>query len=192
MIEREGDIIPFPPPPPRKKNPMYKKVWINYMLGHNKPGLDSEVFNDLLDTLSVKELKILKRQEDLIERVVEICKMTKIVLLKTIREDYGFDVQNCNNGDIWIDASEDVANLTPEWIKKGQLPYSGWYLTFNGDDNEFMPWARNMLLQEVRINGWTRYMEHKLDVAATGKKNPFEIGAQLPMVPWGGSGGNYL
>ena len=101
-------------------------------------------------------------------------------------------MQNCNNGDVWIDISEDVEKLTPEWITKGQLPYSGWYLTFNGDDNEFMPWARNMLLQEVRINGWIRYMEHNLDVAATGGKNPFEIAAQLPTVPWGGSGGNYL
>lgn len=172
---------------------MYKKVWINYMLG-NKAGLDSEVFNELLDSLSVKELKILKRHEDLIDRVVEICKMSKMELLQTIRNSYGFDVQNCNNGDVWIDATEEVEALTPEWIKKGQLPYSGWYLTFNGDDNAFVPWARNMLLQEVRANGWMRYMEHKLDLAAGEKKNlknPFEISAELPIVPWYGSGGNY-
>ncbi len=171
---------------------MYKKVWINYMLGHNKPGLDSDVFNDLLDQLGVKELKILKRHDDLIERVVEICKMTKMALLQTIRNNYGFEVQSCNNGDVWIDVDDSVEALSPEWITKGQLPYSGWYLTFNGDDNEFVPWARNMLLQEVRTNGWMRYMEHKLDVAAGKIKNPFEITAELPMVPWGGSGGNYL
>ena len=170
---------------------MYKKVWINYMLGHNKPGLDSEVFNALLDSLGVKELKILKRHDDLVERVVEICKLSKMGLLKTIRNDYGFDVQNCNNGDVWISVPEETEKLTPEWIEKGQLPYCGWYLTFNGDDNDFVPWARNMLLQEVRTNGWVRYMEHKLDVAA-GTKNPFEITAALPMTPWGGSGGNYL
>ena len=171
---------------------MHKKVWINYMLGHNKPGLDSEVFNDLLDSLSVKELKILKRHDDLVKRVVEICKLTKMGLLQTIREDYGFDIQNCNNGDVWIEASEVVENLTPKWITKGQLPHCGWYLTFNGDDNEFAPWARSMLLQEVRINGWIRYMEHKLDVATASKKSPFEIGAQLPTMPWVGSGGNYI
>lgn len=171
---------------------MYKKVWINYMLGHNKPGLDSKVFSELLDTLGVKELRILKEHDDLSERVVGICKMTKMALLKALRDNYGFNVQSCNNGDVWVEASEDVEALMPKWITKEQLPYSGWYLTFNGEDNDFVPWARNMLLQEVRINGWIRYMEHKLDAATTGKKNPFEIEAQLPMVPWGGSGGNYL
>lgn len=171
---------------------MYKKVWINYMLGHNKPGLDSAVFNTLLDQLAVKELKVLKRHDDLVERVIEICKLTKMGMLKTIRDDYKFEVTNCENGDVWIDASDSCEGLTPDWIKPQQLPHCGWYLSFNGDDNEFMPWARNMLLQEVRVNAWMRYMEHKLDVASgkPGKtQNPFEMGPQLP---WVGSGGNYL
>jgi hypothetical protein len=171
---------------------MHKKVWINYMLGHNKPGLDSKVFNSLLDQLAVKELKVLKRHDDLVARVVEICKLTKMGLLKAIRDDYKFEVQNCQNGDVWVDASDSVDGLTPDWIDKGQLPHCGWYLTFNGDDSEFVPWARNLLLQEVRVNAWMRYMEHKLDVAS-GKsgnaQNPFEMGPQLP---WVGSGGNYL
>lgn len=162
------------------------------MLGHNKPGLDSKIFNELLDSLGVKELKVLKRHVDLTERVVEICKLTKMGLLKTIRDDYKFKVENCQNGDVWIEASDSVDGLTPDWIDDGQLPYTGWYLTFNGDDNEFMPWARNMLLQEVRVNAWMRYMEHKLEVAS-GKsekaQNPFEMG---PHLPWAGSGGNYL
>ena len=170
---------------------MHKKVWINNILLYNKAGLDSEVFNGLLNSLSVRELKVLKKNGDLIERVVEICKLTKMGLLKTIRGDYGFDIQNCENGDVWISAAEDVENLTPEWITKGQLPFHGWYLSFNGEDNTFVPWAQNMLLQEVRINGWQRYMEHKLEIA-TSNKNPFEIGARIPVTPQGGSGGNYL
>jgi hypothetical protein len=190
-LEREGDIVPFLPPPSKEKIMMHKKIWINHMLIHNKSGLDSKVFNELLDSLGVKELKILKRYDDLVARVVGICKMTKIDLLKTIRDDYRFDAQNCNNGDIWVDASDTAEDLTPEWITEGQLPHCGWYLTFNGEDNEFVPWARNILLQEVRINGWVRYMEHKLDAVA-GKRNPFEIPATIPGMPWAGSGGNYL
>ena len=170
---------------------MHRNVWINYMLAHNRTGLDSKIFSSLLDSLGIKDLKILKKNDDLVERVVEICKMSKMKLLMEIRDKYNFDVQNCSNGDIWIDGDDAVEGLTPDWIKKGQLPYSGWYLKFNGEDNEFEPWARNMLFQEVRINMWLRYMEHKLD--SVSEKNPFELKQQdsLPW-PWGGSGGNYL
>lgn len=163
------------------------------MFEHNKAGLDSKVFNTLLNTLGVKELKILKRHDDLIERVVEICKLTKMGLLKTIRNDYKFDVQNCRNGDLWIEADESIGKLTPDWIKKDQLPYSGWYLTFNGNDNNFSSWARNLLLQEVRFNVWMRYMEYKMDIASRKKdntKNPFERADDLSWISQGF--GNYI
>lgn len=172
---------------------MHKKVWINYLFGHDKTGLDYKIFNTLLDSLGVKELKILKRHDDLIERVSEICKLTKMGLLKTIRNDYKFDIQNCQNGDLWIEAGESIDKLTPDWIKKGQLPYSGWYLTFNGDDNNFSSWARNLLLQEVRFNVWMRYMEYKMDIASREKentKNPFESEDDFSWISQGF--GNYI
>lgn len=169
---------------------MHKKVWIKYMLAHSLTGLDSKVFNSLLDPLSIKELKILKKNEDLIERVTDICKMSKMKLLVEIRDKYGFEVSNCQNGDVWIDGAASNEGLTPDWIKKGQLPFSGWYMRFNGDDSEFVPWARNMLFQEVRINMWLRYMEHKLDKVST-KSNPFELEQQGSPF-WKGSGGNYI
>lgn len=179
----------------RKKFTMHKKVWINYMFAHNKTaGLDSKVFNDLLDPLTAKELKILKKNEDLIARVTEICKLSKMAMFKHIKTDYDFEISNCSNGDIWVDASDVTDKLVPDWIKPGQLSHSGWYLSFAGVENEFMPWARNLLLQEVRVNMWLRYMEHKLDMA-TSKKNPFEVNAQVNL-PWVGdsfgSGGNYV
>ena len=173
---------------------MNKKIWINYMLKSNEPGLDSKMFSGLLDTLGVKELRILKKNEDLIDRVMEICKFTKMGLLKTIRNDYKFEIQNCQNGDVWLEAGDSVEELTPSWIRKGQLPYAGWYLTFNGDNDTFSPWARSMLLQEVRVNLWVRYMEHKIKVASIKPekiKNPFESEKQ-PAIGSGGAYGNYI
>lgn len=160
------------------------------MLSQNKTGVDSKVFNELLDVLSAKELKILKKNEDLITRVTEICKLSKMSMFKHIKTDYGFKIDNCQNGDVWIDASEVTDPFVPEWIKPKQLVHSGWYLSFSGVENEFMPWARNLLLQEVRVNMWLRYLEHKLEMAAN-KKNPFEVNAQVSL-PWAGSGGNYI
>jgi hypothetical protein len=193
-----GGYLPLPSSSPKEKNPMYKKVWINYMLARNKTGLDSKIFNELLDPLTAKELKILKKNGDLVTRVTEICKLTKMGMFKHIKNDYGFEITNCQNGDVWIDASDTTDTLVPEWIKEGQLTHSGWYLTFAGDENEFMPWARNLLLQEVRVNMWLRYMEHKLDLLVKSnhsKKNPFEVNAKVSL-PWVGdsfgSGGNYV
>jgi hypothetical protein len=172
---------------------MSKKVWINYMLGHNKPGLDTEIFNGLLDPLTTRELKIMKKNEDLLNRVIEICKLTKMAMLKHIRDDYGFKIDDCQNGDLWIDASDACEGLMPAWADQIVLPHTGWYLSFQEDDDDFMPWARNLLLQEVRINMWMRYYEHKLDLAAaSSKKNPFEVTAQVDVeLPWNGYG-NYL
>lgn len=172
---------------------MYKKIWIKYMLSQDKTGVDSKVFNELLDSLSAKELKILKKNEDLVTRVTDICKLSKMSMFKHIKTDYGFKIDNCSNGDIWVDAGDVTDPLVPEWIKAGQLAHSGWYLSFAGVENEFMPWARSLLFQEVRVNMWLRYMEHKLDMA-TSKKNPFEVNAQVSL-PWAGpvgSGGNYI
>jgi hypothetical protein len=191
MIGWGGGVVPLPPP--SRESIMNKKVWINYMLGHNKPGLDSKMFSGLLDTLGVKELRILKKHDDLIERVVEICKFTKMGLLKTIRNDYKFEIQNCQNGDVWIEGGESVEKLTPSWISKGQLPYAGWYLTFNGENDSFSPWARRILLQEVRINLWLRYMEHKIEIASIKPektKNPFEPATQV--YGPGSAYGNYV
>lgn len=177
-----------------------KKVWINYMLAHNRTGLNSEIFNQLLDPLPVKELKILKKNDDLIEEVVAICKMTNTQLIKRLRDEYGFEISDCQNGDLWIDATDVNEPLTPEWVKKQTLPYEGWYLTTEDSSEQvlepFAPWARQLLLQEVRINGFMRYFKHKLAVASEKKvKNPFEeAGAATGSLslPWRRSGGNYI
>lgn len=166
-----------------------KKTWINYMIAHNRVGLNSEIFNSLLDPLPIRQLRILKKNDDLVERTTEICKMTKMGLLIELRDKYGFEITNCQNGDVWIDGDASNDGLTPDWIEQGQLPFAGWYMKFNGEDNEFEPWARNMLFQEVRTNMWIRYMEHKIAEASKKTQNPFE---QQQSLPWNGSGGNYL
>jgi hypothetical protein len=168
-----------------------KKVWINFMLARNRTGLDSEVLNSLLDRLSLQELKILKKNDDLMDRVTEICKMTSSQLMGCLRDEYGFEINDCQNGDLWIDAGDANEPFVSDWVKEIKLPHDGWYVTTDPKTegiDQFVPWARNLLMQEVRVNAALRYFKHKLSTASVKKgKNPFEEDA-----PWGGSGGNYI
>ncbi len=176
---------------------MNKRIWINFMASKNREA-DSSLIKELLEPLPLKELKIIKKYPELVARVGEICRYSKTQMAAHLREAYDIDTTSCQNGDVWVQADE-VDDLQPDWStrEKGgtgvRLPYNGWYLTHAGEENEFMPWARALLFQEVRENGWMNYMEHKLKIAA-GKKNtnPFEEDVAAAMgVPWYGSGGNY-
>lgn len=113
------------------------------------------VFQVLLDGLSAKELRILRKHEDLSDRVLIISKTPYTTLLNTIKESYGLLVENYHSGGVWI-STELLQDSIPDWHKS---THSGWYLTAN--QGEFEVWARHFLMQEVRINIWLRYVEHK-------------------------------
>ena len=155
----------------------------------NPDNFNEHAFSAILDEASVDELQILRKNEDLMARVQEISRMDKKALSKCIREEHNFSIDDCNNGDIWIDASTAAERFLPSWVGGSQLPYCGWYLEFEkGEENDFTTWARNLLFQEVRVNIWIRYMEHKIDLLAK-HKNPFQLGSSNRLI---GSGGNYI
>ena len=137
---------------------MNKGLWLNnLMIGQN----GNEVFRRLIEDLSGKELRILRRNQDLIERVTEISRMSVSRMLDTLKEDYSLEIHDCDTGEIWVDASDVNKEFSPEWTKS---EHSGWFLEFDARferGEHFDVWATRFLMKEVRINIWLRYMEYK-------------------------------
>lgn len=128
----------------------------NLMVGQQ----GNAAFKRLTSSLSTKELKILRKHPDLIERVSAISKMNVRELEAELKEEFSLEVEPSSNGDCWI-STDALDPYVPEWAKTG---HCGWYMGF--DDTsllgaDFEDWAQNFLLQEVRMNIWLRYMEHK-------------------------------
>jgi hypothetical protein len=146
-----------------EKTLMNKNVWIGSILVGCSSGMEArKTIRDLIKTLSAKELQRLNKHRDLVKRVWEICGYTKVEMRKLLSsKDYNFDFSDYED-DVYIQA-EGTTSLEAEWStrrkkEKGRvrLPWPGWYLSYNDD---FMPWARNLLLQEVRENLWVRVIE---------------------------------
>ena len=115
---------------------------------------DSE-YQRLLNGLSVKEIQILKRHPDLIAKVHEITKFTQVQISAELREEYDLEVDEYLTRDQWI-GTEKLEECLPDWFTS---VHCGWYISSH--DNEFEEWGRNFLMQEVRMNIWLRYLEHK-------------------------------
>jgi hypothetical protein len=120
---------------------------------------EGATFQGLLEALSLKELRILCKHEDLVDRVSEITKMSDQELLEVVKEDYQLEPANCATGDVWLGVENLEDRIPEDFVTR----HSGWYLSLK--DGEFNVWAKHFLMQEVRINIWIRYLEHK-------KKNP--------------------
>jgi len=156
-----------------------------------------ETMKALLKTFSLKELKVIKKYPELVSRIAEIAKYTKIQLKTHLAEKYNINsVQS--TGDVWIEA-EGLEDLEPEWLVggkdcryKGILPMSGWYLSYSEPENAFEPWARNLLLQEVRENLWFRWMEHKTKSTSSSKKSKSSEELAEDWEYYVGSGGQFL
>ncbi len=116
-----------------------------------KPG----IMQHLLKDLSSLELDILRGYDDLMERTLEISRMSEKDLLDKIREShYLLTEHTYGTGDVYVDADTVVESM-PKWIDMSG--HFGWFLRLvNG---EFSAWARRFLMQEVRINLWIRHME---------------------------------
>ena len=120
-------------------------------------GMTGEGLKPLLDILSNKELKVLRLYEDLREQVAKISRMNAGELIKVVEDRFGLEVSHTHvDSDLWIGFEDDLEALQPKWIKYSHF---GWYLTV--EDGEFATWARDMLMQEVRVNIWMRYLRHK-------------------------------
>lgn len=157
-----------------------RAILINRVMAAGTP-VQGRVFQELLDPFSDKEVAILHKNQDLVDRAKEISCMTREQLLATIKDGYGLEVTDCENGDLWITADA-LVGVTPAWTK-GKLPYGGWYLTFQQSDNDFDPWARHFLMQEVRTYIWSRYMEKKLEERRILKRQRKQYGSQIEDLP---------
>jgi hypothetical protein len=115
----------------------------------------NSAFQKLLEGLSVKELEILRRYPELIDRVREIAKMTEVQALAVLKEDYRLEVDGHMNGDVWI-ATEKLEDAIPDWFHSD---HCGWFKTVR--DGELLEFAKSLMMQEVRINVWIKYLEHK-------------------------------
>lgn len=115
----------------------------------------NHIFQDLLDLMSVKEMKILRKHEDLVDRAMEIAKMTEVQLLAELKEGYSLEIEEYANGDLWI-STETLEDSIPNWFSSR---HCGWFKTRT--HGEFADWARSLLIQDVRIAIWERYLEHK-------------------------------
>ncbi len=135
---------------------------------HNMVGGDSE-YQALLNGLSTREIRILRGHPDLVDTVQGIIKMTSVQLLAELKE-YKLEVDQYPTQDMWI-SLENLEECIPDWFSTNHY---GWFV---GSGDNFQEWARNFLMQEVRINIWVRYlMDRKEDKSLS----------------WVGSGSNYV
>ena len=123
-------------------------------------GADSD-FRELINCLTLEELKILKLDEDLIQRVKDVLKLSAEDLREYMVRTWGLLVEECQNNDWWFDI-EGVRERCPKWSR---ATIEGHYV--DGDD--FVNWARMWIMQEIRVNINIKYIK-ELRAAAKEKK----------------------
>ncbi len=130
-------------------------------LVHNMAGGDARA-KQLLNGLTNKELHILSKNQDLLERIVAITRVSALGLYKVISDRFGFVITTVGQGygDFWADLNNETDNNLPEefveWYRKTE--HTGWYLS---TVDAFGAWAQDLLMQEIRTNLMLRYIEHK-------------------------------
>lgn len=116
---------------------------------------------ELLDCFSMKELQILFKHEDLITKVDSIAGMTDEELVRVVKEEYGAEFERFHSEeDTFFVGFDRPLEALP--TKYPTIPL-GIYLSLKTGELQF--WARKLLLHEVRINLWMRYIEHKAESA---------------------------
>jgi len=118
-------------------------------------------FRKLIDCLTLQELKILKKDEGLVDRVKSILQLDAEDLREHFVKVWGLSAEECQNNDWWIDI-EEARKKCPKWAR---ATIEGHYV--DGDD--FVKWAQSWLMQEVRVNINIKRIE-QLREAAKAKK----------------------
>lgn len=127
-----------------------RQAVIRNMTAHHS--YDGEI-QRLLRHLNSKELQILQKNLDLVDRVAEISKLETKELREILTLDHDLEIE-AYPGSIWLSVI-DLVKRVPENLTNN---HTGWWFDNEG---EFTSWARDFLMQEVRINLMVRYIEHK-------------------------------
>lgn len=141
-----------------------------YAFGYNRAVLKSALairgtkkpekahrMEELLACFSMKELQILFKHEDLIAKVDSIAGMSDEQLVRAVKEEYGAEFERFHSEEATFFVGFDKP-LEALHEKYPTIPL-GIYLSLA--TGELQAWARKLLLHEVRINLWMRYIEHK-------------------------------
>lgn len=118
-------------------------------------------FRKLIDCLTLEELKILKLDENLIQRVKDVLDLEAEDLREYMVKTWGLVVEECQNNDWWFDI-EGIRERCPKWAR---ATIEGHYV----DGGDFVKWAQQWIMQEIRVNINIKYIE-ELRAAAKEKK----------------------
>jgi hypothetical protein len=115
-------------------------------------------------SLTQREIGILRRNKDLIDEVHGIAKMSTGELITELKNSYNLDIDVLTPGKLigesyWI-GNERLEDAIPKWFSTA---HNGWH-KFD-ENNDFSDWAKNFLLQEIRINLWIRLLEKRKNLA---------------------------
>jgi hypothetical protein len=112
-------------------------------------------FRKLIDDLTLVELRILKQDEDLIQRVKDILELDAEGIREHMVKVWGLSAESCQNDDWWIDI-ENIREQCPKWSR---AIIEGHYI----DGDTFVKWGQKWLLQEVRVNINIKYIAELRD-----------------------------
>jgi len=145
-----------------------KKVLVDEMVAAHGPTVrtaEVSVFQALLNKLADREVRMLRSETDLIERVRQIANYDTSGLLKVLKNDFSLGIEHvaidCSGTEVFIDI-EKLIDIIPDWVDN---EHCGW--AFNLGRIQFPVWARQFLMQEVQINLWIRFFENRKRVLAT-------------------------
>lgn len=136
-----------------------------HLLGYNKTIIMSNIaithggggdFRDLIKHFNLKELNVLKQDEELIERVSDISKLGAEDIQEYMLKEWGLVAESCQNDDWWVDI-DGMRDRIPKWAR---AVIEGTYVS--GDD--FVDWGRARLMEEVRVNVNIKIIEELREV----------------------------
>jgi len=110
---------------------------------------------DLLGKLSLKELRSLFKNQDLVPKIQEIANLQLFQALDRLRNDHLLDINDCAGAGYYFGIDDKLGKRHSNWLLDACNGY------WSGDDESTLEAARSILLLEVRVNLWLRYLEYK-------------------------------
>ncbi len=118
-----------------------KTIIVSNLVISSQAGTD---FQRLIQGFNIWELKTLRDDEAFIDRVKKIAELDAEQLREHMVKKWSLTVESCQNDDWWVDV-ESIRDRCPVWTR---AVIEGHYV----DCNDFVQWARELLMEEVRVN----------------------------------------